>query len=49
MCFPKNFTVLRTSILQNVDRLTLLKHLKMKIAGPDKFLVLMKKFGGEKT
>ena len=45
MCFPKNFAeVLRTPILQNADRLLLLKHpLKMKIAAPDKFLVLMKK------
>ena len=37
MCFPKNFAeVLRTPILQNVDRLLLLKHLlKMKKAAPD--------------
>ena len=46
MCFPKNFAeVLKTPILQNADRLLLLKHLlKMKIAGADKFLVLMRKF-----
>ena len=46
MCFPKNFAeVLRTSIFQNTNRLLLLKHpLKVKIAEPDKFLVLMRKF-----
>ena len=39
MYFPKNFAeVLRTPILQNADRLLLLKHLlKMKITAPDKF------------
>ena len=44
--FHKNFAeVLRTPILQNADRLLLLKHLlKMKIAAPDKFLLLMRKF-----
>ena len=45
MWFPRNFAeVLRTPILQNTDRLLLLKHpLKTKIAAPDKFLVLMRK------
>ena len=39
LCFHKNFAeILRTSILQNADRLLLLTHLlKMKIAAPDKF------------
>ena len=52
MCFPKNFSeVLRTPILQNVDRLLLLKHLlKMKAAAPDKFLILMRpKLNVQKT
>ena len=45
MCFPKNFAeVLRTPILQNADKLLLLKHLKMKTAAPDKFLVPVRKF-----
>ena len=46
MRFPKNFAeVLRVPILQNANRLLLLKHLlKMKIAAPDTFLVLMRKF-----
>ena len=46
MCFPKNFEeVIRTPILQNVNRLLLLKNfLKMTIAAPDKFLVLIRKF-----
>ena len=46
MRFLKNLAeVLRTPILQNADRLLLLKHLlKMKIEAPDKFLVLMRKF-----
>ena len=46
MSFPKNFAeVLRAPILQNADRLLLLKHLlKMKITALDKFLVLMRKF-----
>ena len=46
MSFSKNFTeVLRAPILQNADRVLLLKHvLKMKITAPDKFLVLMRKF-----
>ena len=37
MCIPKNFAeVLRTPILENADRLLLLKHLlKMTIAAPD--------------
>ena len=39
MCFPNNFTdVLRTPILQNAERLLLLKYLlKVKIAAQDKF------------
>ena len=50
MCFLKNFAeVLRLPILQNADRLLLLKHLKMKTAAPDKFLVLMRKFWGGKN
>ena len=51
MFFPKNFAeILRTPILQNADRLLLLKHLpKIKIAAPDKFLVLMRKFQGKKS
>ena len=46
MCFPKNFAeVSRTPILQNADKLLLLKNPpKMKIAAPDKFLVLMRTF-----
>ena len=38
MCFPKNFAkVLRTPIVQNADRLLLMKYLlKMKIAAPEK-------------
>ena len=46
MCFPKNFAVvLRAPILWNANRLRLLKRLlKMTIAAPDEFLVLMKKF-----
>ena len=55
MYFPKNFAeVLRTPILQNADRLLLLKHLlKMKITAPDKFdeEILKKnhKYGKEQT
>ena len=43
---PKNYAeVLRTPILQNVDRLLPLRYLlKMKIAAPDKFLVLVREF-----
>ena len=46
MCFLKNFAeLLRVPILQNADRLLLLKNLlKMKIAASDKFLVMMRKF-----
>ena len=46
MWFPKNFAeVLRAPTLQNANRLLFLKQLlKMKIAAPDKFLVLMRKF-----
>ena len=46
MWFPKYFAeVLRTPILQDAGRLLLLKYLlKIKIAAPDKFLVLMRKF-----
>ena len=45
MCFPENFAdFLRTPILLNADRLLPLKYiLKMKIAAPDKCLVLMRK------
>ena len=45
MCFPINFAeVLRTPILQKAERQLPLKHLlKMKVAGPDIFLVLMRK------
>ena len=39
MCFPKNLKdILRTPILQNAERLLLLKYLlKVKIAARDKF------------
>ena len=38
MCSPKNFPVLGIPILQNTERLLLLKYLlKIKIAAPDKF------------
>ena len=41
----QKYTYLRTFILKNADRLLLLKHLpKMKIAAPDKCLVLTKNF-----
>ena len=51
MCFPKNFAeVLKTPILQNADRLLLLRHLlKMKIAAPDKFLSTDKEILREKN
>ena len=50
MCLLKNFVeVLKTPILQNTERLLLLRHLKMKIEAPNKFLVLMRKFWGKKT
>ena len=43
MCFPNNFAkVLKTPILQNAKRQLHLKYLlKIKIAAPDKLLVLM--------
>ena len=46
MCFPKNFAkILRKTILQNADRWLLLKYFQIiKIAAPEKLLVLMGKF-----